>query len=347
MTAFNMDAFLLQKRRRTLLIGEGFEARCTSWVARLPQIPLFIKSVVFKNMPVRESRLDELLEEIKPRTTGEIIVLDYERYNPVTTEFAIEALWKEISQSSQEIVIDLSVMSKLLIMMILYAGREFHGAVRCIYSEPQEFSPSREEYEKSKLGMSFALPLPTFGVHDVVRTAMLSSSVMQSSPAVVVAFTSFNEQLVRALLSSVSPNHLFLVSSVPPHLCWREKATQDIHEDVLREYQEDNPKDEKGHLINRVSTLHHGETFDLLADIYKRYCYTHRIILSPTGSKMQAVACGLFKICCPEVNVEYPTPESIFIQGFSSDKIREIHEFSMEGFVDNLKALAENEGLNG
>ena len=192
---------------------------------------------------------------------------------------------------------------------------------------------------------SNALELPSFGVHDVIRTPLLSSIVMQRTPSVLIAFLSFNEQLIRALLSNLNPHHLLLINGIPPQLRWREKAMKEIHQNIINEYKNDNPmKGEK--LIRRTSTLHFHETFALLSSIYKEYCYTNRIIIAPTGSKMQSVGCALLKICCPDIHIEYPTPESYFIKGYSSIDIKGVYELKFPSFKELIKELIEMYSLN-
>lgn len=67
--------------------------------------------------------------------------------------------------------------------------------------------------------------------------------------------------------------------------------------------------------------------------------------LAPTGSKMQALAAGLFKVCAPEIHVEYPTPESFFIDGYSTPEIAGIHQVSFFNFSAFMRELAESRGL--
>jgi hypothetical protein len=247
-----------------------------------------------------------------------------------------------------EVTVDISVMSKLMIMILIWHLREFKGVVRIVYTEPVSYTPSQEEYEKQKDDYGKPITLPSYGVHEVVRTPQLSSVVMQRGPALVVTFASFNEQLIRALLSTISPTRLLLINGRPPHLLWREKATQEIHSEIIREYADDNPRDPSTGLIRRsASTLHYGETFDILGQIYRENCYLYRMVVAPTGSKMQALGCALFKICCPDVHIEYPTPESYFISGYSSNEARSLYEVVFDSFVGALNAECEQHCLNG
>lgn len=344
---FNLKTFQPKNCKRLLIASEGFEERSLTWIKSLPSKMFFENCLIFKNIPVRKSRLEELIDLAEVRTKQKADVLDYERFDPITSEFKISNYLHDKFESMDEIIVDLSVMSKLLIMIVVFLLRNYDKDVRFIYSEPTDYIPSEEGYTKSKGNMSSIVKFPTFGVHDVVRTPLLSSSIMQNSPSIVIMFTSFNEQLIRALLSNISPTHLFIISGIPPHLHWRSKATQEVHKEIIEEYYKDNPKSDDGLLSLRASTLNYYETFDILSEIYKKYCYSNRIILSPTGSKMQAIGAALFKICCPDVHIEYPTPESYFVDGFSSTKIRNIHEIYFQKFSSSLKETSEKQGLNG
>lgn len=343
---FDSKSFMLQKCKRFLMISEGFEERSLEWVKSLPLKKIFDNCFVFKNVPERNSRLKELIPEIQKRTHQQEKVLDYDRLDPIKSEYEMVEILSNKLEKADEIVVDVSVMSKLLITIIIFLLRSFNGNVRFIYSEPENYIPSEANYHKFREGMASMVSFPTFGVHDVVRTPLLTSTIMQNSLSILVTFTSFNEQLIRALLSNTSPSRLFLINGTPPHLKWRAKATQEIHKDIIQEYAQDNPMD-GDHLRRQASTLDYRETFNVLTDIYKTYCYSNRIVLSPTGSKMQAVGSAFFKICCPDVHIEYPTPESFFIEGFSSTKIRNVHEIYIERFKSFWEDVANRQGLNG
>jgi len=331
-------------QKRLLITSEGFEERSLSFAKLLQGDKIFIDAFICKYYPEKRSRDAELLPLIENITKNEPQLIEFSRYEPYKFE---EKFQEQINHlvNYDEIVIDISVMSKLLICIIVYLFKNKNVTIRIIYCEPNEYCPTFEEYNSNKDIYGKALDLPSFGVHDVVRTPFLSSIVMQRTPSVLITFLSFNEQLIRALLSSLNPAHLILINGIPPHLKWREKAMQEIHNNIINEFHNDNPLN-KGFLSRRTSTLYMEQTFESLANIYKEYCFTNRIIISPTGSKMQAVACALLKICCPDVHIEYPTPESYFIKGFSSSTIRNIHELQLPLFKSLITNIAEEYQLN-
>lgn len=332
--------------KTVLICAEGFEDRGLSFVQSF-SAKIFSKVFVLTYDPTRKSRLPELMAACKKCSNSTPIVLKYDRFHPAVFEEMFPHQIKETLKNIEEVVIDISVMSKLMILIVLNTLRMYCGKVRIIYSEPVDYAPTKEEYEQRQKALRLAVGLPSYGVHDVVRTPMLTSVIMQRSPAIIAAFTSFNEQLIRALLSNFNPTHLFLINGVPPTLSWREEATQKMHTDVLNDYRSDNPIDENGRLKLRSSTLYYAETFAVLSDIYREYCVTNRIVLAPTGSKMQALGCALLKLCCPDVHIEYPTPESFLIEGFSSHEIKCIHQVEFHGFCSFIDKLANESKLNG
>lgn len=120
----------------------------------------------------------------------------------------------------------------------------------------------------------------------------------------------------------------------------------EIHNKIIKEYSKDNFVDDDGLLIRKTSTLNYIETFELLANIYRKHCVYRRIIIAPTGSKLQALACALFKNICPDIHIEYPTPESYYIEGYSSSKIINLFEIKFDNFSNSVKQIGEIYELN-
>lgn len=325
---------------------EGFEERSLSFVSKLDSKVFFSKSLVITYLPEKKSRLQQLLPLVEKHTKLSPQIVPFHRFEPQDFENDLLSNKEAILDGIDEIIIDISVMSKLMIIILILWLSTFQIRIRIIYSEPMEYAPSIEQFEKLKHDSINQGWLPSLGVHDVVRTVLTSSIVMQSAPSIVIAFASFNEQLLRALLSVVNPSHFFLINGVPTHLHWREEATQFINSSILKEYPIENVL-KNGKLTNRASTLYYEETFAFLSKLYTTYCYSYRFIIAPTGSKLQALACGLFKICCPDVHIEYPTPESFYFSGYSSPVIRETHEIVFENLSDILRVASSEYKLNG
>jgi hypothetical protein len=323
------------------ILSEGFEPRSLAFINANKNIYLN-KIIICKYEPPKESKYNELKKVIDERYGDKqnIEIMVFDRYNPYEFENKIENEFKNINIYN-EIIIDISVMSKYMIMQLICSLVYYEGRVRIIYTEPEMYAPSEEDFHELYQKLANSTILPSYGVHDIIQTPLLASIIMQKSPTLLVTFLSFNEQLIRALLSKCEPSHLFLINCVPPSLSWKEKAVVDIHRNIIDTYANDNKKNSMGLLERRTSTFYYQETIDLLANIYQEHCVENRIILSPTGSKMQALGCSIIKLCCPDIHIEYPTPDSYYISGYSSSRIKGIHEVFFNNFCEFISSVSD------
>jgi hypothetical protein len=223
-----------------------------------------------------------------------------------------------------EIVIDISAMSKFLILVSIIVFLRHKKRIRIVFTTAQDYGPSKAQYEKvvSESGslMSTFAGQPTSGVASILRSECLISSRMQGQPVCVVAFTSFNEELIRHVIGTLNPHRLILINGIPPEirLSWRASATQVIHKKLLEEYSEDNQVVNSTGLLRRsVSTLDYLETLNLLFEIRREFGTYERIQYFSTGSKMQSVALSLLRAMHSDVHIESPTPASYFFSDYS------------------------------
>jgi len=259
---------------------------------------------------------------------------------------AIENIVDQALESSlsryEEIIIDISAMTKLLILVCLCHLRDFKGTVRVVYSQAEDYSPNQQEYQSSGQDLKLIATYPSRGSQSIVRTRCLSSIRMQGQPVSMVAFTSFNEQLVRHMLGTINPHRLIFINGRPPRkdYKWREQATQEIYNKLLDQYRADNPLDEAGFLKRVTSTLDYKETICQIDEIHKQFGTHERIICATTGSKMQTVGLFFSKMIYPDIHIEYPTPDSYFVKGFSVG-IRSVHEIILPEFSNFLRNIQQ------
>jgi hypothetical protein len=269
-------------------------------------------------------------------------VIEYDRYDP--EEFPIHLEKKIKVFSPRRVVLDISAMSKLAILLALDVCREMNLNVTIFYAEAETYGPSQEDYEKAKREKTLHQPTIQMypGVHGVIHVARLSSVAMQGHPTSAFAFMSLNESLTQALVNAVNPSRLFLINGRPPQLSWREEATAWIHEQLRQEWLgTDNPTEQRGDKTlpkRAASTLDYRETVRLLLNLYWSLAVDHRILLAPTGSKMQAVGCFIVKSMHPDIHIEYPTPKG-FLDLYSSGvgKRWQLQLGSLGGVVEKLR----------
>ena len=270
------------------------------------------------------NRLPEVRAALSSRgiAINDEAILAYDRFAPGDFEERLKA--QLLVRSTRAVVVDISTMSKLAILLVMRVCVELDLAVRVFYAEALNYGPTEDEFERARADNAIHRPtLQVFsGVYGVVRVESLASVAMQGQPTAALVFMSFNNALTQVLLNTVYPGRLFLINGRPPKHSWREEATAWIHDQVRREWEEDNPVQPAvaGHVpLPRmaVSTLDYRETVALLLSLYWQLSAHHRVLLAPAGSKMQALGSFLVKVLHPDIHIEYPSPEG-FLGAYSS-----------------------------
>jgi hypothetical protein len=302
-----------------LIHAPGFEDR-TLAITKLVKVTGAGSAVLLEYRPHDpKNRLAEVKEALLARglsvTSGDII--EYNRFEPGDFEDRLQVRLRELGASC--VTIDISTMSKLEIMLVLHACHDLQLQVRVFYSEAETYAPTREQFEEARTQNKIHQPtLQIFtGIYGVVRVDSLASVAMQGQPTAALVFMSFNDALTQALLNTVYPSRLFLINGRPPMHTWREEATAWIHDQVRREWEDDNPVEttsEAGVALpaRAASTLDYRESTWLLLQLYWQLSTSYRILLAPAGSKCQAVGCYIVKALHPDIHVEYPSPDGFF-----------------------------------
>ena len=330
--------------KKLLIIAEGFEKRSLKWISNRNNKTMFYEAIICKYSPSKKSRFDEMIQIVNQHSIHPPKVLEYNRFEPTIFEHKFREYIDSMSEI-QEIIIDISVMSKLLIMIILCSLGKFEKKVTLIYSEPMNWGPTEKKYHEIISNRKFGtcIGLSSVGVGTVVRTPLLSSIIMQNSPIYLIAFLSFNEQLINVLINEISPTKLQVINHKCSRIKWREGAMLSIHKELI----EENKDNESPSLVKSFELTDYESVFDELASIYRKNCYNYRIVVSPTGCKIHAVSCALFKLCCPDVHVEYPTPESYLFDEYSSEKVSKVHEIVFDNLASLIVCLKKEYNLNG
>ncbi len=329
--------------KKLFIVAEGFEKRSIYWISKEENHTCFEKAIICKYSPSKKSHFEEMFNEVKKHTISEPQILEYNRFEPTLFEqnfknFIID--WVDF----EEIIIDISVMSKLLIMIILYCLKDYNGNITIIYSEPSNWAPTEIKFNEtiSNRTHGTCIGLSSIGVGNVVRTPLLSSIIMQDCPIFLITFLSFNEQLINVLVNEINPTKIEIINHKCKRAEWRERAMYRIHEDLIEEYLS---KDKNN--IYSFDLLDYISVFKRVAEIYRDNCYNYRIVISPTGCKFQAVACALLKLCCPDIHVEYPTPESYLFDDYSSDEVSNVHEIVFKNYNQLITSLKYEYKLDG
>jgi hypothetical protein len=334
--------------KRLLIAAYGFEERSLGWSRHQVNNEEVISDAIIINYknPKGDNKITELRESISKIGVSYPYEIDYDIFGTHNIEAVLEKKFQKIIDKYSEIIIDVTAMTKLLILVCLCKLENFEGVLRIVYTEAKNYAPSEILYNKSKKQMESLAKFPNRGFETILRAKCLSSIRMQGQPVVLVAFTSFNEQLIRHMLGTINPHLLLFINGRPPKVVfkWREFATQEIHSKLVEEFPFGNEVDENGLLKRFSSTLDYRETIEEIEKIYKQFGLYERIIIAATGSKLQTVGLFFSKVKHPDIHIEYPTPDSYFVQGLSTG-IENVYEITIKNFKQFLvsyRTIEEN-----
>jgi len=324
----------------------GFEDRAVKFPEIVqPNATGSSRAIVLEYLPYdKKNRLD-LICTMLSQKGFELRRELYNRHDP--SDFDLRLKRTLIDLGTRSLCLDVSGMSRLAMMLVLDVARDMNLSVRIAFAEAMEYAPSQEEFEAARARGLQHRPTSFIdtGVYDVLRVPRFSSIRMQNHATLLVAFDSFNEALCQALINVINPSRFILINGRPPRdeLRWREQATAELHRDLREEWSVEDDNEP----IKTTSTLRYEETHALLVKLYWRFSRSHRIVVAPTGSKMQTLAAYLLRAVHDDVHIEYPTVEGFFSDKYSKD-VRQtwVLDFGPMGkFVAHLRRMELREYL--
>jgi hypothetical protein len=168
-------------------------------------------------------------------------------------------------------------------------------------------------------------------VFEVAAIPELSSAVASGAQTRLVSFPSLDVHHFIALQGELQPSRHSFIEGVPPspENKWRRSAIATLNglERIV------------GAERVLTSTLDYGETLDCLLRLYARHAYRDRILIAPTGSKMQTVAVGLFRAFITDVQIVYPTPAGFPRPSRYTLGVGAIHMLSLAPFASADSSL--------
>ena len=286
-----------------LLICAGFEDRSVETLCRIRDAGKSGFSLgLISYLPKQPENREEELHAICRDAALQVRSFVYDRENPAGMGEQI----KDFTLGFDRVFIDISGMSRLLIVQTLVAVLTLeHTSVTVIYGEAEKYPPSEDQFEQDHRGNS-TKPLLGYlssGIFEIATTPELSSVSMLGEAIRLIAFPSFDPAQLINLLQELQPAYTEFIHGVPPaeENQWRTNAVRRLNHLALVEF--------KGSKEYEVSTLDYRETLLRLLGIYKERSMFDRLVVAPTGSKMQAVAVGLFRAALHDVQIVYPTPQ--------------------------------------
>ena len=313
------------------IVAGGFEDRAWSFLERaLANDSSRFRVIAIEYQPFCEQNRKQALLGLCRSAEIEPVWITYDRGNPAGIG---DQILDQIDDDSS-LKIDISGMSKLLIVQLLVAlGRRSASYANCeiIYTEADEYPPSKNEFNSGFLQDSESAPLgPAFiswGVQALAITPELTSPPMTGMPVHLIAFPSFNPVQLTHPLDELQPIHVSLMHGMPPEDInrWRVDAIKSVNAKAIQSIP--NKKDYE------TSTLHYHNTLRRLLELYAEHSEFDKLVISPTGSKMQSVAVGITVAHLPDFQVVYPTPMSFPNVERHTVGVAQHHKLSLDPFA--------------
>ena len=310
-----------------LLTCAGFEDRAIEALRRAVSAGCRgFRVLCIEYVPEIEANQGKDIASLCAQAQGTLESLTFDRDRPAG---AAEQILARVPESHR-LHVDLSGMSRLLIVQVVAALVRSARSARSevLYCSAKVYPPKREQVE-SKLAehtdlidLTMSLSAGVFGLTIVPE---LSSVAMQGQPLQVITFPSWNTTQLAAVCSEIQASHLTIVHGLPPdpQNAWRRDAIRALNRiELLSDQEEFN-----------VSTLDYRETLDLLLNIYDTYRQGARLVISPTGSKMQSLAVGVVCAFLRDVQVAYPTPRLFAAPADYTQGVGHLYRLSLEQFV--------------
>ena len=284
-----------------MLVCAGFEDRSIEVLRRVSKCEIrdFLLGVVNYKPAYQQNKLDEIrkLGRGAGLITKEFL---YDRENPalVGEELA------RFASACNRVVVDISGMSRLLIVQTLVALLSVQSAhVTIIYCEAEEYPPSEDRFRGDEQGRTGVMPsYLSSGIFEIAATPELASTSMLGEAIRLIAFPSFDPEQLTNLIQELQPTYVDLIHGLPPAKKnrWRTEAVRTLNSPIFTSLQGKND--------HAASTLDYRETLKILVEKYRDRSMFDRLVVAPTGSKMQTVAVALFRAALYDVQVVYPTP---------------------------------------
>lgn len=316
-----------------LVVCAGFEDRSLSILRSIasPAGGRPVVLVIEYRPALLGNRLDDCLRECE-RLGVTTLRYVYDRESPAGAALGV---WSLLSGIEGRVFLDVSGMSRLLVIQLLVGAVELrHGFERLsvLYAEAEQYHPSFEEYNtRAATAVGGAAPVQflSWGVSQITVVPELSSVSLEDQPIHLVVFPTFDPQQLSAVRKDVEPSSMTVIHGqpLPDHGNWRMQAIQEVNKlSSMMEVSE---------LV--TSTYDYRETVVALVKVYAESGRLQRLVICPTGSKMQTVAVGVVRAFLRDIRIVYPTPRSFMTEAYTQGT-KQLHGLDLDVFSKAFEA---------
>ena len=287
-----------------LVVCAGFEERAVGALSRVCKYTSGGGSLaIVEYLPRQDANRTDEVRRIAREAGITTIDFQYDRENPG----GMGDIIADYAADFERINVDISGMSRLLIVQIVVALIRMRCQnVTILYAQAERYAPSREEFKRDAdhLADGARLSYLSSGIFEIAVAPELSAVSMVGAEVRLIVFPSFDPDQLTNLVQELQPtyaDYIFGVTTLAANE-WRAGAVDAINARTMSEI--------TNRACHNTSTFDYRETLSVLLRIYRARSMFDRILVAPTGSKMQSLAVGLFRGALSDVQVVYPTPQS-------------------------------------
>lgn len=292
------------RQEDVFILAAGFEDRTLACLRQIKSTSSKISIIILSYAPEISENLFNNVCSFCQEKNYDYETIPYNRSVPDSLNSIVDSFI--IRNCKGNIYLDISAMSRLLIVQILYALRNYLHNIKILYTESESYSPTFTEYEEEmEKAEEASTEFPMFissGVADIYFPSVFSTSALQGQPLRLIVFPSFNPYQLRSVVNELQPSFLDIINGVSPrdNNSWRTDA-------ILRLNKVDSIRQKKD--LYYTSTFDYRETLDLLIQIYQKENVFDQITIIPTGSKLQSLAVAIFRLYMEDIRIAYPLPQ--------------------------------------
>ena len=300
----------------------GFEARALAGLERACEASGEFHVALVRYLPKIDENREMAFLALSEARGRDVREFDYDRECPA----GMGSLLADYASKFDKVYVDISGMSRFLIVQIIVALVQNQTEFYILYAEAKFYPPTESDYEEARKGDS---PSPSFissGIFEIVSSPELSSVSMLGSAIRLISFPSFDPSQLSNLVQEVQPTYNNVVRGKSPRvaMAWRTGAIDQMNHSTVKMLQRVE--------VHEASTFDYRVTLKLILDLYKRYSAFDRIVIAPTGSKMQSVAIGILRGVLEDLQIVYPTPLQFLNPGHHTEGVREIFQLRVKDF---------------
>ena len=314
------------RERDCLLVAAGFEERALAVLRDAGGAGDCFQVILVRYLPlVAENRDQECMDLC--RSYGlpmkEIV---YDRENPT----GLGDLIGDELLGFENVFIDVSGMSRLLIVQVVVAMFERRKYFHVLYTEAKAYPPEEDTFRRTQYEEKSGVSFISSGIIEIVSCPELSSVSMLGGAIRLVSFPSFDPVQLSNVMQELQPTHNDVINGVPPcpSMRWRTGAISKLNKTNLRALQRVNE--------HEASTFDYRETLKIILSLYQTHSIYDRIVIAPTGSKMQAVAVGILRGVLTDLQIVYPTPLKFLEPAHYTEGVSATFQLSMSSVMAEL-----------